>query len=80
MSCPLPRAVRQPVFVVLLLAVSFPTLVAQEKGLQLTFEGTMIADQGDPVATRKQFDMTLTVVPVPLTVIEKALSCRKEAG
>jgi hypothetical protein len=63
MSCPLTRAVRQPVLVVLLLAISFPTLVAQEAGLQLTFEGTMIADQGDPVATRKQFDMTLTVVP-----------------
>ena len=63
MSCPLTRAVRQPVLVVLLLAVSFPTLVAQEAGLQLTFAGTMIADQGDPAATRKQFDMTLTVVP-----------------
>jgi hypothetical protein len=60
-----PRQASLPRLLVLLLAmlVPLPSAAGQEKGLQLTYEGTMIADQGDPLATRKQFDLTLTVVP-----------------
>ncbi len=64
MKFPYPRQTSLCCVVVLLLAtfVLLPTADGQEKGLQLTYEGTMIADQGDPVATRKDFDLTLTVV------------------
>jgi len=59
--------IRLPRYVLLsaLLAtvICLPSATAQDPaaGLQLTYEGSLIADQGDPVETRKQFDLVLTV-------------------
>ena len=59
--------IRLPRYVLLsaLLAslVCLPSATAQDPaaGLQLTYEGSLVADQGDPVETRKQFDLVLTV-------------------
>ena len=63
MSFSVPRSFALPVSMILLLVAFLPSARAEEKGLQLTYQGTMIADQGDPATTRKQFDLTLTVVP-----------------
>jgi peroxiredoxin len=45
----------------LLLLPIFTAAPAVESGTQLTYRGTMIAAKGDPVETRKSFDLTILV-------------------